>query len=72
MKGYIILVGERIVLMEDVVLSLPRNCGDVHMRLADFDVLGSAYKGMQYRHIDFCVHVYSINLSDMNNTHIKL
>jgi hypothetical protein len=37
------LKGAMIILLEDVVLSLPRNCGDVHMRLADFDVLGSAY-----------------------------
>ena len=37
------LNGEKIVLMEDVIPSLPRKCGDVHMRLADFDVLRSAY-----------------------------
>lgn len=37
------LDGTKIVLIEDVILSLPRKCGDVHMRLADFDVLGSAY-----------------------------
>jgi len=40
--------GERTVLMEDVTLSLPRECGDEHMRLADLDVLGSAYS-MYYK-----------------------
>jgi hypothetical protein len=37
------LNGARIVLRDDVIPSLPRKCGDVHMRLADLDVLGSAY-----------------------------
>jgi hypothetical protein len=37
------LDGTKIVLIEDVIPSLPRKCGDDHMRLADLDVLGSAY-----------------------------
>ena len=31
------------VLIDDVVPSLSRKCVDVHMRLADFDALGTAY-----------------------------